>query len=316
MDGSSLTGGEGCSASGEAIRALAVGPRFELRDVPRSPSEHRSRTLIEASKSRMRGEGPLAAAPPAVWSAAGLRCLGGIQLGSSEVLYAFVWLDEQLLARDEAVLDDEERARSRRFLRPVDRRRFVVCHAAIRVVLARCLDIRPEAVRYERGDAGKPRLAAGLGPLEFSLSHSGAVGLLAVTRDRPVGVDVEHVRDLPDPLMIAEQHFVTAEADALRSLPPEVRHAAFFRCWTHKEALIKATGEGLSRPLDSFELDMSDSMATLKRFDGLPGDRSGWSLRELRSPPGFVAAGAVGSAPGAPPPRWRALERAHATRSG
>lgn len=252
---------------------------------------------------------PRAAPPPALWSSAGLRYLDGLQVGPSEVLYAFVCLQVGPSARDEAVLDDEERTRSRRFLHPGDRRRFVVAHATMRVLLARCLDVRPEAIRYEGGINEKPRLAAGLGPLELSLSHSGAVGLLAVTRDRPVGVDLEQMREMPDALMIAQQHFTPAETDALRSLPPNARPAAFLRYWTHKEAVIKATGEGLGRPLNSFEVDITNSIAAMRQFDGLPGGRSGWSLRELRSPPGFVAAGAVASAPGAPPPRWRALER-------
>jgi 4'-phosphopantetheinyl transferase len=131
-----------------------------------------------------------------------------------------------------------------------------------------------------------------------------------VARDRAVGVDVEQLRDLPDALIIAQQHFAPSETGALRSLPADARTTTFLRYWTHKEAVIKATGEGLGRSLDSFELEMTNSMAALKWFDGLPGDRSGWSLHELQSPPGFVAAGAVASAPGAPPPRWRALEPA------
>jgi 4'-phosphopantetheinyl transferase len=246
---------------------------------------------------------------PAVWSTTDLRSLDGLPLGTSEVVYALVDLDDDPSARDEAVLDDLERARSRRFVQLDDGRRFVAAHASMRVLLAHALNVPPEAIRYKRDGDGKPRLASYLGSLEFSLSHSGTVGLLAVTRDRAVGVDVEQLRDLPDALIIAQQHFASSEASALRSLPADTRTTVFFRYWTHKEAVIKATGEGLRRRLDSFELDMTDQMATLKRFDDLPGDRSRWSLRELSSPPGFVAAGAVATTPSAPPPRWRALER-------
>ncbi len=262
---------------------------------------------VEGLQPKVRGVTPPAAGRPALWSLAGLRSLDALSVGRSEVLYAFLCLDGVPSARDEAVLDDEEHARSQRFLQPGDRRRFVVSHVSTRVLLARCLNVLPEAIRYDANGDGKPRVAPELGPLEFSLSHSGAVGLLAVTPDRPVGIDVEHLRDMADALLIAQQHFARAEIEALRSVPLNARPAAFLRYWTHKEALVKATGEGLSRPLDSFEVDMTDSTAALKRFDSSPGDRCGWSLRELKSPTGLVAAGAVASTPGATPQRWRAL---------
>ncbi len=301
------TSSNGSSADNEATHEIAVGQRVELRGWCACLCEDRRRDVFENSQPKMRGVTPPAAGPPALWSVAGLRSLDALSVGHSEVLYAFLCLDGEPSARDEAVLDDEERARSRRFLQPGDRQRFVVSHVSMRVLLARCLDVRPEAIRYDANGDGKPRLAPELGPLEFSLSHSGAVGLLAVTPDRPVGVDVEHLRDMADALLIAQQHFARSEIEALRSVAPDARPAAFLLYWTNKEAVIKATGEGLGRPLDSFELDMTDPMAALKRFDSSPGDRCGWSLRELRSPTGFVAAGAVASAPGAPPQRWRAL---------
>lgn len=255
----------------------------------------------------MWGVAAQAAMASGVWSAADLWGLEGLHVASHEVCYAFVCLDTEPSAQDEGVLDRAERARSRRFRQVGDRRRYVVSHAAMRVLLARCLDVRPEAVRYLRSAEGKPRLAPGLGPLQFSLSHSGGIGLIAVTRNRPVGVDVEQVRDVPDALLVAEQHFTAAETDALGSLPPDARRAAFLRCWTHKEAVIKATGEGLSRALNSFELELTAASVTLQRFDGLPGVGCGWSLTELPTPSGYAAAGAVAYAAGEAPPRWRAL---------
>jgi 4'-phosphopantetheinyl transferase len=256
----------------------------------------------------MRGLASPSAGPQTLWSVAGLRSLDALSVGRSEILYAFLFLDGELSPRDEALLDDVERARSRRFLIARDRQRFVVSHVSMRVLLARCLSVRPEAIRYNVTSDGKPRLAPELGPLEFSLSHSGGLGLLAVSPHRPVGVDVEQLRDMPDALSIAQQYFAPAEIKALRSVPQDARPLAFLRYWTHKEAVIKATGEGLRRPLDSFELDVTDSMVAIKRFDKLPGDSCGWSLRELTSPTGHVAAGAVASAPGSPPQRWRALK--------
>lgn len=241
-------------------------------------------------------------------SAADLRALETITVEPSEVVYAFLSVAGEPSALDEALLDDEERARSARFVRPPDRHRFVLAHAALRLFLARCLDLHPAAVRYGDGVHGKPRLGPGRAPLEFNLSHSGGLCLLAVARDRQVGVDVERVRNVPDALNIAGAHFSAQENEVIRSLPPGERRAAFFRCWTRKEALIKATGEGLGRALDSFDVDLAPgSISALTRFAGRSGNEAGWSLRGLPAPRAYTAAGAVAVTPHAPPVRWREL---------
>jgi len=241
-------------------------------------------------------------------SCADLRAVKAIDVGGSEVVYAFLSLRDEPSGIDEALLDDEERARSMRFIRSSDRRRFVLAHAALRLFVARCLDVHPAAVRYENGVHGKPRLGPGLPSLEFNLSHSGRSGLLAVARDRPVGMDVEQVRDVPEALSIADTHFSAAERQVLWSLPAAERRGAFFRCWTRKEAMVKAIGEGLGRALGSFDVDLAPgAKSALTRFDGRSGSLTGWSLRDLTAPPGYAAAGAVAVALGAPAPRWREL---------
>jgi 4'-phosphopantetheinyl transferase len=241
-------------------------------------------------------------------STADLRAPEAITVGPSEVVYAFLSVAGEPSALDEALLDDDERARSIRFARPPDRRRFVLAHAALRLFLARCLGVDPAAVRYENGVHGKPRLAPGLPSLEFNLSHSGGLGVLAVARDRSVGVDVEQLRDVPDALSIADTHFSAAEREVLRSLPAAEQRGAFFRCWTRKEAVVKAVGEGLGRALDSFDVDLAPgSTSALIRFDGRAGDVAGWSLRELTAPAGYEAAGAVAVGPPASRTRWREL---------
>lgn len=239
---------------------------------------------------------------------ADLRALEAISVAPSEVVYAFVSVVGEPSALDEALLDDEERARSARFVRPPDRRRFVLAHVALRLFLARCLDVDATAVHYQNGVHGKPRLGSGLPALEFNLSHSGELGLVAVAWNRSVGVDVEQVRDMSDALSIADTHFSAAEREVLRSLPPAERRDAFFRCWTRKEAVIKAVGEGLSRALGSFDVDLAPgSMSALTRFDGRCGNAAGWSVRDLTGPTGHVAAGAVSVPLLDPPARWREL---------
>ena len=250
---------------------------------------------------------------------ADLRALESIDIGTSEVVYAFVSVAGEPSTTDEVLLDGEERRRSARFVRPLDRDRFVLAHAALRLFLARCLDLDASEVRYEHGAHGKPRLDPVLPPLEFNLSHSGGWAMAAVARDRAIGVDVEQVRDLPDALGIADTHFSAAEREALRSLPPTEQRGAFFRCWTRKEAVVKALGEGFYRALDSFDVDLAaGSTSALTRFDGECGDAARCSLRDLAAPSGYEAAGAVAVAVGAPPLPWRELstEAPNATKTG
>src|SRR4029077_16735346 len=122
-----------------------------------------------------------------------------------------------------------------------------------------------------------------------------------------VGVDVEHVRDLPDAMSIADTQFTAAESKALRSLPPPEQRAAFFRYWARKEAVIKAGGEGLGRALDSFDVDGEPgSTSAVMQWAGGSRGMTEWSLRDLSSPPGYAAASAVAAHEGAPV-QWREL---------
>jgi 4'-phosphopantetheinyl transferase len=230
-----------------------------------------------------------------IWSAAQLRDLGPLRIGTFEVLYAFISLAGEPSSHDESLLDDQERARSRRFVHRVDRSRFVIAHAALRLVLARSIGVDPAAIRYDHGVHGKPRLARDLRRLEFNLSHSQELALLAVTRDRPVGVDVECMRVMSGGVLeLSETPFSDTEREALRALPPAERRTGFFRCWTRKEALIKATGEGLNRDLDSFDVDVGPRCeSALLQIDGRIGEDAGWLVRDLPAPPGYAAAGAV-----------------------
>ena len=241
-----------------------------------------------------------------LWTTAHLETLDPPALGDREVRFAFVALDGEPSGDERALLDDDERRRAARFVRQGDAHRFTKAHAALRLLLARCLRAKPADVRYEPVP-GKPRLIGASGPLEFNLSHSGALALIAVARERPVGVDVELVRELADLEAIAEGHFAPAEVQALRALPPEQRLTGFFRCWTGKEAVIKATGEGLARPLGSFDVDLTDPGGpALLRMDGRPGAEAGLRLQGLAAPAGAVAAGAELHRTGRPS-TWRPL---------
>ena len=185
-----------------------------------------------------------------------------------------------LLARD-------EHDRAARFHFDIHRHRFVIGRARLRVILGAYLKSPPQAISISYTEHGKPYVSKQ--SLTFNLSHAEDMAVLGVTSDRAIGVDVEHIRrDLTEG--IAERYFAPAEVRALRSLSPEQQPAAFFSCWTRKEAYIKARGEGLSLPLSDFEVPLADGgeLSMIHYRDPLEAAR--WSLRDVPVPEGYVAA--------------------------
>ena len=133
--------------------------------------------------------------------------------------------------------------------------------------------------------------------LTFNVSHSGGVALFAVTRNRQIGVDVEHVRHDFETAAIAARFFSQREREQLAALAPEQRHEAFFRCWTRKEAYIKATGDGLSLPLSQFDVSIAvddDNALLATRPDTLESKR--WTLRDVHAGQGYCGALCVAGA--------------------
>ena len=200
-----------------------------------------------------------------------------------------VWCLRQLLAADET-------ARADRFHFAKDRRHFIVARGALRVILGRYLGLDPRHLAFSYSAYGKPALAtAPAGDwLRFNISHSHELALCAMTRGREVGIDIEHIRANVSSEAIAERYFSPREVAALRALPADLRRAAFFTCWTRKEAYIKARGEGLSFPLDRFDVSLTPGEpAALLRTLGDPHEASRWTLQALAPGPGYIAALAV-----------------------
>jgi 4'-phosphopantetheinyl transferase len=200
----------------------------------------------------------------------------------------------ETLGRLRSRLSGEELERAERFVFPEDRDRFTAARGALREILARYVLVPPSELRFEYSSYGKPELQR---PSEtsvrFNASHSGAIALFALTLDRAVGVDVERVREDFDELEIAERFFSTREMKDLRALPEPLRKLGFFTCWTRKEAYIKGIGEGLSMPLDRFDVSLvPGSPAALLHTRGGP-EASRWSLAALDPGPGYVGALAV-----------------------
>jgi len=194
-----------------------------------------------------------------------------------------------------ATLAPDERARAARFRFPEHRERFIAAHGALRDILSRYLDLPADQLTFSITPHGKPTLAA---PdhawLQFNLSHSGALALIAVARDRPIGIDVEHLIPPDNFPRLVEQFFSANENAAFRALPESKRAAAFFAGWTRKEAYVKALGTGVSLPLDHFDVTMDpDAPARLLADRRHPHHVATWSLHTFTPAQNYVATLAV-----------------------
>ena len=201
-----------------------------------------------------------------------------------------------ILERLYGTLADDEKVRAERFRFAEGRARFTAARGMLRDILARYAGVEPASLQFGYQHSGKPFLlaGAGVGKLQFNLSHSKGMGLYGVTLGRPVGVDIEQVRQGPEFSRIAERYFTPKEAEALRNCPVHLQAEAFFRCWTRKEAFIKASGEGFARGLGSFEVSIEpgDNDALLD-VSGDPAAMKRWHLANVDAVDGFAAAVAV-----------------------
>lgn len=192
-----------------------------------------------------------------------------------------------------SILSPDERLHADRFHFARDRHRYVATRVALRLLIGRYLRIPASDVRFAYGCRGKPSLQtseAGAKDLRFNVSHSGGLALMAFAWGRELGVDIECERPIPDWEAIAERCFSTRERAILARLSAAERQHVFFRYWTRKEALIKATGDGLSRPLDSFDVSFApDEPAQLCNRGDL-GESARWWLEDLHPVSGFAAA--------------------------
>ena len=222
------------------------------------------------------------------------------QLASDEVHSWCASLDvpPETSARLYAALSPDERTRSARFQFERDQQRFIVAHGVLRDLLGRYLQTQPRRVRFVYNAFGKPDVSPEFGNrLTFNLSHSAGLALIAIASASNVGVDVEYTRARSDYADIARHFFSAAEVDYLMALPSHLYAEAFLSCWTKKEAYLKACGEGLAIPLNSFSVPLTTDHAHtpvdlyVASKDIVPADR--WSLYTLRPAPGYAGALAI-----------------------
>jgi 4'-phosphopantetheinyl transferase len=190
--------------------------------------------------------------------------------------------DPELLARYEALLSPDEKARRERFLQAKDRHQHLIARALVRCTLSQYADVPPEAWTFAANRYGRPEISGPIKTgLEFNLSHTRGLVVIAVAWDREIGVDVENVEREGDYVHLAQRFFAPSEAAHVASLPAEQQKEMFFDYWTLKESYIKARGMGLALPLEQFAFRL-DEPATISFSNSLQDDASSWLFRRLR----------------------------------
>jgi len=188
--------------------------------------------------------------------------------------------------------DELERAERYRFER--HRNEFISTRAVLRMVLASYTAQLAGSLSFDYSAQGKPALKNGPPDLRFNVSHTEGLAVLAVVRDREIGVDAEKIRPQPDAQKLAKRFFSVREQRFLEKLSGDELQRAFFRCWTRKEAYIKAKGEGLSLPLHAFDVSLEeDQPAALVGTRPDPTEAGRWTLCDLSVGQGYAAALAV-----------------------
>jgi 4'-phosphopantetheinyl transferase len=194
-------------------------------------------------------------------------------------------------------LSAEERERAARYRFDRDRREFVWFRAHLRTILGAYLGLTPEAVPLQTDEFGRPVLTGSCNRLTFNLSHSHGVAVYAVSVACKLGVDIEQVRCLPDSDQIAVRFFAPQEVTEL--LQQDHRdEAAFFRCWTRKEAFVKAMGMGLQIPLSAFQVSVRGwETPHFKAISPVWSQNMSWQLAHFEPVPGYVGAVAYSGFP-------------------
>jgi 4'-phosphopantetheinyl transferase len=211
-----------------------------------------------------------------------------IPLTENEVHVWLVQINDESSSPDDLkdLLSSVEQDRASKLKFETDRRRYITSHAALRSILSHYVNDPARALQFAEGPYGKPKLAHNYATekIEFNLSHSHELALIAVTQGREIGVDFEWVREAFAFDEVAQRFFTTNEVAALHKLPSHLQREAFYKCWTSKEAFLKAKGTGLSGQLDEVEIVLADHAVRVK------GTIANFSLVELSVDRDYVAA--------------------------
>lgn len=206
--------------------------------------------------------------------------------------------DDRQLARLRSLLSDDEVAREGRFYFADDRKRYLVTRAMVRMVLSRYAPITPEQWAFSKNAYGRPVIADAIidaevqaRGLSFNLSHTRGLIVLAVTRGRELGIDVENIATRAISLDVAERCFSPTEAAELSCVAPDRQQYRFFEYWTLKESYIKARGMGLSLPLDAFSFKFPHhSAVSISINPELQDHADRWSFWQYRPTADYLMA--------------------------
>ncbi len=207
---------------------------------------------------------------------------------------------ELILQKLQVTLSEDEKRRADRFYFSTDKNHYIAARGILRSILSRYLDTNPELIKFAYTPQGKPYIENNNRKnsvnyenkcIQFNLSHSQNLALYSIAIDRPIGIDLEYCRSIPDALALAKRWFLPAEyQELLAQTNPEIN---FFRVWTAKEAYLKATGIGL-RDLSTVEITITpDNSLQFKTINDSKELAQQWSLLELHPTPGYIGALAI-----------------------
>ncbi|GAB4381882.1 MAG: 4'-phosphopantetheinyl transferase superfamily protein [Elainellaceae cyanobacterium] len=216
-----------------------------------------------------------------------------LELTRQDIHLWFVSLDRPLVDIQplQQVLSPDEQARADRFYSDRHRFRFIVGRGVLRLVLASYIGLMPEQIQFSYSEHGKPALANASvsSAVSFNLSHSANHALYAITCDRLVGVDLEHLRSIDNLLALAKRFFTSNEYARLSACSPADQTDLFFQLWTCKEAYLKAIGEGLAG-LAQVEVRLSPDRAASLYLQGSEVADAKWTVLQLAPHPSYAAA--------------------------
>jgi 4'-phosphopantetheinyl transferase len=198
--------------------------------------------------------------------------------------------DEAVFEKNLQLLSDDEHTRAQRFHFDKDRHHFVNCRATLRKVLADITGHSADTLTFRYAEHGKPYLEGPRSEVFFNVSHTHGMGLVASRSSGEIGVDLEPRERKVNYPELAKGFFSPAETETLLALPQEEQQEAFIRCWTRKEAYMKARGAGISMGLSTFDVSFAPGDQPCLLRTETPGDADAWSLHDLSTVEGFIAA--------------------------
>ncbi len=198
--------------------------------------------------------------------------------------------EEKYLAYREFLTEDEKQ-RERQFVTDSLRKRFVISRAILRMFLQYYLLEPNAAIELFYGKQGKPSLVDTATGLEFNLSHSQDIIIYGFARGFPIGVDIEYIN--PNLLKNNLENMVlsTSEIARFHQLDQNQKIMAFYRAWTRKEAVLKATGVGLLKSLQDIEVTFTSfEKPQVTSIDGGVAQAALWSIHNIEKIPGYCGA--------------------------